>query len=1013
MTTSKDRKDAPPQVEVPIDPALLPLAAAGRPSASDANSDSENGADSDEGFVIVGIGASAGGLEAFEQFFRALPPGSGMAFVLVSHLDPSHASLLTDILQRSTSLPVLEAQDQMVVAPDHVYVIPPNREMAIFHGTLQLSLPETPRGKRLPVDAFLSSLGEDQGRRAVGIILSGTGSDGTLGLRNILANGGLALVQEPTTAKYDGMPTSAIDAGYATRVLPVQEMPAALQDVKRQRATRAALSPLPLPEMPLSLPASGMNRLLMQLRTATGHDFSSYKQSTIRRRIERRMAQNELTDINVYNRYLKENPAEIQALFKELLINVTSFFRDPEAFLALKQDVLPLLLAGKPEDYVFRVWIAGCASGEEAYSIAILLRETMESNLANIPQTFSTQIYATDLDDDAIATARAGRYPLNIAADVSPERLRRFFTRDDSGYRIKNEIREMVVFAVQNVIKDPPFTKLDLLSCRNLMIYLEPELQNRLLPTFHYALKPGGMLFLSASESIGNHADLFSAVNRKWKIYRAEHSASASRMLMHNSLAWRAASGDVPVEASKMIRQTNFAELATRMLLKTYAPASVVADSHGNVLYVYGETGKYLRPAPGQATLNLVDMAREGLPMELRTAILSAASQGAATIGRELSVKTNGDFQTVSLSVRPLADAARQGLLLISFQELADRDTRQAFPGKPARRLRRGSPAELSRIEALERELDYTREKLQITIEEQQSSNEELKSGNEELQSTNEELQSTNEELETSKEELQSLNEELITVNAELQGKIEQLADMQNDLKNLLDNINIGTIFLDQHLLIRRFTRDAVQVYRLAGSDIGRPLADIKSQLEGDDLLPKAQAVLDTLLPWEGERRSLAGTRFLARIQPYRTLDNFIGGVVLTFTDISQRVDVLAAQVARDLAEAIVDSVREPLMVLDPALLVVSASRSFYQKFKVSPQETIGRPIYELGAGQWNIPALRERLEAVLPGDLPFENYAVDSDLPGGGRRRLLLSARRIVGKLGAAQLILLTMQEG
>ena len=975
---------------------------------SDAEANGAPGAD----FMIVGIGASAGGLEAFEQFFRALPQDSGLAYVLVSHLDPGHVSLLTEILQRSTALPVLEAQDQQLVEPDHVYVIPPNREMAIFHGRLQLSTPETPRGQRQPIDDFLASLGDDQGPRAVGIILSGTGSDGTQGLHRILANGGLTLVQEPASAKYDGMPSSAIGAGCASQVLAVPDMPAALLAADRQRARRGSLplaQPTPLPP-PAGLPASGVNRLLMQLRSATGHDFSNYKQSTIGRRIERRMAQHSISDIAVYLRYLKENPAEMQLLFKELLINVTSFFRDPEAFAALKQEVLPQLLAGKPEDYLFRVWVAGCASGEEAYSIAIVLREAIDLLAENHQPLFSTQIYATDLDDDAIATARAGHYPLNIAADVSPERLRRYFVRDEMGFRVKKDIREMVVFAVQNVIKDPPFTKLDLLSCRNLMIYLEPELQNRLIPTFHYALKPGGMLFLSSSESIGNHAELFTAVNRKWKIYRAEHSASATRALMNSSLAWQSVGARAPEGVSPARRQPNFAELASRALLKAYAPASVVADAHGNILYVYGETGKYLRPAPGQASLNLVDMAREGLPMELRAAMQCAVSQGLATLSRELSVKTNGDYETVSLCVRPLPDVQQQGLMLVSFQDVM---APRAASEKPARRPRPGSAAETSRIEALESELNYTREKLQLTIEEQQATNEELKSGNEELQSTNEELQSTNEELETSKEELQSLNEELITVNAELQGKIEQLADMQNDLKNLLDNINVGTIFLDQNLLIRRFTRDAVLAYRLAANDIGRPLADIKSQLDGEDLLPRAQAVLDTLMPWEGELRSATGTCFLARIQPYRTVDNFIGGVVLTFTDISLRVEALAAQVARELAEAIVDSVREPLLVLDGELQVVSASRSFYQCFQVAAAETLGRPVGELGNGQWNIPALRELLEKLLSGAPPFEDYLVDSEFPVIGQRRLLLNARRVVGKLGTPPLILLAMQPG
>ncbi|MFZ4539888.1 chemotaxis protein CheB [Propionivibrio sp.] len=960
-------------------------------------------------FPIVGIGASAGGLEAFEQFFRALPADSGLAYVLIPHLDPSHASILTEILQRSTTMPVHEAQDQMAVNPDHVYIIPPNRDMAIFHGILQLSVPQMPRGQRLPIDAFLRSLAEDQGERAIGIILSGTGTDGTLGLRAIFGAGGVTLVQEPGTAKYDGMPNSAIQAGYAAQVLPAEKMPAALLAMAQKGFERSAAL-LPALPTPLQLSLAGMNRLLMQIRSATGHDFSLNKKTTIGRRIERRMAQHDLTDTDVYSRYLKENPAELQVLFKELLINVTSFFRDPEAFVALKEEILPQLLAGKPEGYVFRVWVAGCASGEEAFSIAIVLRELMDESLVGHQPTFQVQLYATDLDDDAIASARSGLYPPNIAADLTPERLRRFFTKEDAGYRVKKEIREMVVFAIQNVIEDPPFTRLDLLSCRNLMIYLEPELQNRLIPTFHYALKPGGVLFLSSSESIGNHTQLFTAMNRKWKFYRAEHSTTSTRNLMHSGLSWAATSGRVTDEAAKLGKETNFAELTKRVLLQAYAPASVVADNKGNILYVYGDTGKYLRPAPGQASLNLVDMAREGLPLELRNALLAAASQSMPTLGRELLVKTNGDFQTVSLSVRPLADPASQGLLLVSFQDVASAP--KPLPAGTSRRKRATAPAEPSRIEALERDLAYTQETLKVTIEDQQATNEELKSGNEELQSTNEELQSTNEELETSREELQSINEELITVNAELQSKIEQLAGMQNDMKNLLDNINSGTIFLDQNLLIRRFTRQAKLVYRLVSTDVGRPLADIRSYLETDETLVQAQSVLDSLVPWEGELHTSSGTWFLARIQPYRTLENVIEGVVLTFTEITKRLKAEAMQAAGELAEAIVDTVREPLVVLDGAFQVISASRSFYSRFQVLPEETQGRLIFDLGNGQWNIPGLRELLESVSMHNKTFDKFVVEHDFPLIGRRRLLLNARRIVGKLGTTQLVLLAMEE-
>jgi len=960
------------------------------PSTPAGNQSRQNG-----GFPIVGLGASAGGLEAFEQFFRHIPPDSGMAFVLVSHLDPSHASILTEILQRTTSMPVAEAQDQMHVMPNRVYVIPPNRDMTIFHGALQLSIPAEPHGQRMPIDLFLRSLAEDQAEKSIGIILSGTGTDGTLGLRAILGAGGVTLAQEPTTAKFDGMPVSAIQAGYVTHILPAEKMP----EVLLSGILALALQPLPSPPTALS----GINHILMQLRTSIGHDFSLYKKSTITRRIQRRMSQNGIEDTETYARYLKEHPAEIASLFKELLINVTSFFRDPEAFVALKQDILPAVLADKPEDYVFRVWVTGCATGEEAYSIAIVLRELMDKN----QYEFKSQIYSTDLADDTITIARAGLYPLNIALDVTPERLRRFFIKEDGGYRVKKEIREMVVFAVQNVVKDPPFTKLDLLSCRNLMIYLEPELQNRLIPAFHYALKPGGVLFLSPSEGIGNHTELFTPLNRKWKFYRATPSAASTRAILTSNLNWTTEPvHKTPEDIMKSARENNLAELTRRMLLQFYAPTSVMTDLKGNILYVYGETGKYLRPAPGHATLNMIDMAREGLQLELRSAI-SAANQGTPTLDRELSVKTNGDFHPVHLCVRPLSNPNdRQNLLLVSFQDIA-----QPTPDKPARTKGTSKPNELHHIEELERELAYTKENLQATIEEQFASNEELKCTNEEMQSTNEELQSTNEELETSKEELQSINEELVTLNSELQAKIVQLADMQNDIKNLLDNIHIGTIFLDQSLIIRRFTRDAAQIYRLVASDVGRTLSNIKPELEGeDDLLDAAHAVLDNLVPIEREVKTLNGNWYLARVQPYRTLENMIDGVVLTFTNITESTRAIAMQEARLLAESIVNTVREPLIVLNDTLKVVTASRSFYQSFQVTPEETVGRTIYELGDGQWNIPALRNLLETVLPHNYSFDDYRVEHDFPAIGHRIMLLNARSIIGQTGEPQLILLAM---
>jgi two-component system CheB/CheR fusion protein len=946
-------------------------------------------------FPVVALGASAGGLEAYEAFFRHLPPDLGMAFVVVSHLDPSHASILTEIVQRTTSLPAVEATDGLAVEPNHIYVIPPNRDLTIFHGALQLTSPEQPRGQRMPIDLFFRSLAEDLGERAVGVVLSGTGSDGSLGLRAILGAGGVTFAQSPATAKYDGMPSSAIQAGYATHVLPVEEMPELMRKVSRVvRSRRAA------PSAPAAL--RGLGLVLATLRARTGHDFTLYKKSTVLRRIERRMVQHDLSDLEVYARYLKDHPAEVQVLFKELLINVTSFFRDPEAFAVLQQDVLPGLCKGKVEGSVFRAWVAGCATGEEAYSIAILLRELMEERSLD----FKVQIYATDLDDDAIARARVGAYPPSIVQDVTPERLRRFFTKEEAGFRIKKELREMVVFATQNAIRDPPFTRLDLLSCRNLMIYLEPEAQDRLISSFHYALRPGGVLFLSPSESTSHHADLFKPINRKWTLFRTVASAAATRALLAAIPApVDAAAPREGAEPERKLRETSVVELTNRALLRSFAPASVATDLAGNILYVHGDTAPFLRPAPGHATLNVIEMARGELQQELRSAFRAGLPRGKKAPRREVQLTVEGTSRTVWFSLHPLQLPERsEGLVLVTFQEA---------PAKPAAGRGPVRPLERGKVKELERALASSRDFLRTTVEEQQASTEELKSMNEELQSTNEELQSTNEELETSKEELQSVNEELVTVNAELQSKIEQLADMQNDMRNLLDSVSAGTIFLDDQLNIRRFTREATRVFRLVATDVGRPLLDIKSDLEGVDLLEEARQVLDSLAPWEQEVRTSRGASYLARLQPYRTLDNVLAGVVISFTDISARVAAEnAVQEARQLSENIVDTVREPLLVLDGKLQVASASRSFFEYFKVAPADTIGRLVFDLGNRQWDVPVLRELLEKVLARNLVFDGYVLEHDFPTIGRRRLILNARRIVGQSGETRRILLAMED-
>ncbi len=948
---------------------------------SKASLDSKGQDKQDNSFPIIGIGASAGGLEAFEQFFRSMPPDSGMAFVLVTHLDPDRASMLTDILQRVTTMPVVEAQDQMPVTPNHVYVIPPNREMTIFHRALQLIVPKDPRGQRMLIDSFFRSLAEDQREKAICVILSGSGTDGALGLRAIHGVGGVSFIQDPTTAKYDGMPDSAIHTSLATYVLPVEKMPEQLKTYVKTFFGKGVK-----PETTLPSATNAFNKIIAVLRTRTGHDFSLYKQNTIRRRIERRMIVHGIDDTSFYARYLQEHDEEVSLLFKELLINVTSFFRDAEAFATLKNDILPKLFDQKQENYVFRIWVAGCATGEEAYSIAMTFREYMDES----KQEFKVQIYSTDIDDDAIAVARSGVYPPNISIDISPERLRRFFVKEEAGYRVKKEIREMIVFAIQNVIKDPPFTNLDLVSCRNLLIYLEPELQNRLIPTFHYALKPGGFLFISPSESIGNHSDIFAPVSRKWKFYTAKPSLDSTRRVMPaGGMSW---TRDQPraglEEPLKKGKEINLADLARRALLQYYAPPSVITDEKGNILFVNGDTGKFLRPAPGQASLNVIEMAREGLQLELRTAILTAAMQKKQVVCAAIPVRTNGGIQGVNLTVRPLSEpGSALGYLIVSFVEIEPKTKVKRSRAKPPGKL-----GETKRAEDLEHELLYTKENLQASIEE---------------------LQASNEELETSQEELQSVNEEMVTVNSELQATIEQLTGIQDDMKNLLNNTNIATIFLDDNLAIKRFTSEATAVYRLVASDVRRPLADIKSNIEGEDLIADAQAVLESLVPREKEVQTTSHAWFLARILPYQTVDNWIAGVVLTFTDITRIKQAQeAAQLARDYSECIVDTITQPLIIMNGQLEVISAGRSFYRAFSVTPEETVGRHFYEIGERQWDIPSLRELLNDVLQRDKTFEKVEVDHDFPTIGRKKMILNARRILNKSGETQLILLAIED-
>ena len=860
----------------------------------------------DEGFPIVGIGASAGGLAAFEAFFSGMPADTdpGMAFVLVQHLAPDHKSILTDLVRRYTRMKVYEVEDGMAVRPNCAYIIPPNRDMAFLNGTLQLLEQISPRGMRLPIDFFFRSLAQDQRERAICIVLSGTGSDGTQGVRAIKDEGGMVMAQNPESTEYDGMPRSAIATGLVDYVLPPAEMPAQLIAYVAH-----AFGKRPRPVSPPTPRAEdALKKICVLLRSQTGHDFSLYKRNTLNRRVERRMAVHQIDRLDGYVRYLQQNPAEAQSLFRDLLIGVTNFFRDPEAFKALEGKVIPQLFAGKPAGAAIRVWSPGCSTGEEAYSLAILLQERLEA----MKQTFKVQVFATDIDGRAIDVARAGVYPAGIAADVTPERLARFFFHDPEAgiYRIQKGIRELLVLSEQDVIKDPPFSKLDLISCRNLLIYMGAELQKKLVPLFHYALNPGGALFLGTSETVGEFLDLFAPLDHKWKIYQRKGEAlGAHRPALGRFIPPLTADGAAPRPAKAGRSEAGrvpLRELAEQALIHEYTPASVVVNGRGDVLYIHGRTGKYLEPAPGDAGMNITKMAREGLRLELATALHKAAARKETARYPGLRVKTNGNFINVHLTVRPLnagpldpatgsgqvgdkdrPEATAAGLFLVSFEDAPMAKNRSGKAGgKGVDDLAADSDA---RLAALEQELRAKEEHLQSTIEEMETSSEELKSSNEEMQSVNEELQSTNEELETSKEELQSINEELNTVNTELQQKVSEISRANNDMNNLLAGTGVGTVFVDQRLNIRRFTPPATQLINLIQTDVGRPVGHILSNLVGyDRLLTDTQAVLDTLIPKELEVQTKAGDWYLLRIRPYRTLENVIEGAVLTFTDITE-----------------------------------------------------------------------------------------------------------------------------
>ena len=820
---------------------------------------------------IVGIGASAGGLAPLEAFLANTPVDSGLAYVIVQHLDPTHETLLSELLQRVTELPVCEARQNMPVRPNSVYVIAPNTELSIRNGSLHLQRPAEPRGMQLPIDVLFSSLAGALGNRAIAVVLSGMGSDGTLGMQAIRAVGGLTVVQRPDTAQFDSMPGSAIAAQCNDIVAPPAELPARILNyVNRvQDPEISAQAPGKQPE-----PLQG---IFDQLQQRTRHDFSLYKPTTLHRRIERRMAIHSIATLENYTQFLRQNPQEVDLLFKELLIGVTSFFRDPDVWRHMAEVTLPELLTRKNDERHLRAWVVGCSTGEEAYSLAMVCSEVIGRH--KIDSGFSLQIFATDLSREAIDTARRGRYPAAISNSVSAERLTRFFHRHGNGYEINGTIRDMVLFAQQDVVLDPPFTRLDMICCRNLLIYFESNLQRRLMPMFHYSLRPGGVLLLGTAETVGQGSRLFTATESKLRLYRRQDDGPSGKadFLINSFPPLSKTAREKPVSSTPP-PDDNLQASADQVLLQVYAPAAVVINKDGDILYISGRTGKYLEPATGKANWNIHAMVRDGLRAPISAALKKLHNDNEVQYLHGLQVQlAGGGKQQVDVTIQPLGQAdALRNVIMIIFRDILQ---------TPARNGRKTGKATVA--DSHETELQQLRDEIHSLREEARSSREELQSANEELQSTNEELQSTNEELTTSKEEMQSMNEELQTINAEMQSKLDDLSLAQSDMKNLLNSIEIAILFLDQDLNVRRYTDRATKIINIRESDVGRPLSDLTSNLQYPGLHEDALATLRTLAFSEKQILATDGRWFTIRIMPYRRLDNMIDGLVITFVDIT------------------------------------------------------------------------------------------------------------------------------
>ncbi|WP_321288786.1 PAS domain S-box protein [uncultured Sunxiuqinia sp.] len=824
---------------------------------------------------VVGIGASAGGLEALERFFVNIPSNTGAAFVIIQHLDPNHKSILADLIKRYTKMEVLQIIDGVEVMPDTVYIIPPGSDVSLKNNKLILSSQPRPRTLRLPIDSFLKSLAHDKKDRAIGIILSGTGTDGTLGVRAIKSGNGIVFVQTPENAKYDGMPVSAISTGLADHILDADKMSEKLLNYLSYVTDETGN--IPIPE---EYSNNILTNIFNLLSTKTGHDFSYYKPNTIIRRIERRMKIAHVTKIEDYIAVLQKDATELETLFHDFLIGVTNFFRDRDAFEKLSSEIIPELFSKIKKGVPIRIWIPGCSTGEEAYSIAILFEEFMDTHSLN---GYKVQIFATDIDRNALDKARQAVYPENIAADVPEQYLQKYFTLEDKVYVVNKPLRDIIVFAEQSVVKDPPFSKVDLVSCRNLLIYMSNELQERAISTFHYALNSRGYLFLGSSETLGKNRDIFTTKDKKWKLYQ-KNDVVPKRDYVSGLPSFAPAVKDkgkiekVSAPEDKMTLKS----ITENKIIEHFTPAAVLVNNKQDILFFKGKTSAYLEPVQGVANMNVVEMAKPGIRVKLRVALSKAIRENKAVVEEKLHLKTDNTYKFINIHIQPVKPKSEESnLFLIVFEDITETemflsDDMHDFSNK-----------DVNYIETLELELKQTKEYLQSVIEQSETTNEELKAANEELQSSNEELQSTNEELETSKEELQSINEELITVNTEHQNKIAELSDLNNDVNNLLTNTEIATIFLDVDLKIKKFTPKVTEFINLIAGDINRPIEDFVTKLNYPDFKEDIEHVVNTLNTVEKEIDSTQKS-YICRMMPYRTLDNVVTGVVITFVDVTR-----------------------------------------------------------------------------------------------------------------------------